>query len=475
MQEKEWGYFVAGQVRTEGDPLEVRACFDNALVGVTFRPPEEALEEAVQSALGSFAKVSRLPIYERTGILRSMIHDLEQRREEVVEVLALEAGKPVKAGRVEVDRCLFNLRMVSEEAHRMEGELIPIGLFPAARERWGLVRRFPLGAILAITPFNFPLNLVAHKIAPAFAAGNTVVQKPASKTPLSSLILADIAHKAGFPPGALNVLPCASSQAEGLARDDRLKLLTFTGSAEIGWYLKSLAGKKRVTLELGGNAGVIIHSDADLENAAKRCALGGFSYAGQSCIAVQRIFVHRPAWTPFVRALVDSVEALRVGNPLDETTDVGPMISLRDAERVEEWVGEALAGGAELLTGGKREGAVYFPTVVTNTDSKMKLNRCEVFGPVVTVEPYDSFETALHTVNDSDFGLQAGLFTSDNKRIFQAFESLEVGGVIANDVPTFRADHMPYGGVKDSGIGREGPRYALEEMSERKILVLNLE
>lgn len=475
MKEKEWGYFVGGEIRTEGEPLEIRSCFDDTLVGRTFRPSEAVVEEAVQTALDSFAQTSSLPIYERAAALRAMIRGMEARRDEIVEVLALEAGKPVKAGRVEVDRCLFNLRMVSEETHRIEGELIPLGLLPAAKDRWGLIRRFPLGAVLAITPFNFPLNLVAHKIAPAFAAGNSVVQKPASKTPLSSLILADIAHQAGFPPGALNVLPCASSQAEDLVRDDRFKLLTFTGSAEIGWHLKSVAGKKRVSLELGGNAGVIIHSDCDLEEAAKRCAMGGFAFAGQSCIAVQRILVHRPAWEPFVKSLVDAVEALRVGNPLDEDTDVGPLISLSDAERVEEWVGEAVAGNAELLTGGRRDGAIYYPTVITNTRSTMKVNCCEVFGPVVTVEAYDSFDTALEEINNSDFGLQAGLFTSDNKRIFQAFEKLEVGGVVANDVPTFRADHMPYGGVKDSGTGREGPRYAIEEMTERKILVLNLE
>jgi glyceraldehyde-3-phosphate dehydrogenase (NADP+) len=403
-----------------------------------------------------------------------MIPIMQERADEIVQILALEAGKPVKAGRVELDRCLFNLRVASEESNRIEGELVPLGLLPAAKDRWGLVRRFPLGAVLAITPFNFPLNLVAHKIAPAFAAGNTVVQKPASKTPLSSLILAEIAHQAGFPAGALNVLPCTSSEAEKLARDDRLKLLTFTGSAEVGWHLKSLAGKKRVTLELGGNAGVIVHSDVDLEDAAKRCALGGFSYSGQSCIAVQRIFVHRPAWSQFIKALIGAVEALNVGDPLDETTDVGPMISLGDAKRVETWVDEAIEGDAKLLTGGKRDGSVYYPTVLTNTRPEMNVNCSEVFGPVVTVEVYEQFDEALQAVDNSAFGLQAGLFTSDNRRIFQAFEKLEVGGVVANDVPTFRVDHMPYGGMKDSGNGREGPRYAIEEMTERKILVLNL-
>jgi len=474
MTQKEWGYFVGGKVRTDGEPMEVRSCYDDALVATTFRPPDEVVEEAVQNAIDSFPTVSQMPIYERAEALRAMVHGLEARQDEIIRIIALEAGKPVKAGRVEVDRCLFNLRVASEETQRIESEFIPLGLLPAADKRWGLIRRFPIGPILAISPFNFPLNLVAHKVAPAFASGNTVVQKPASKTPLSSLILAEIALEAGLPPGAYNVLPCASTAAERLVRDDRFKLLTFTGSAEIGWHLKSVAGKKRVGLELGGNAGAIVHSDADLEDAAKRCALGGFGFSGQSCIAVQRIYVHRPAWDTFIKALVDAVEALGVGDPLDEATDVGPLISLSDAERVEEWVGEAVDGGAELLTGGKRDGAIYYPTVLTNTQTTMRVNCQEVFGPVVTVEPYDSFDKALESVNDSDFGLQAGLFTADNKRIFQAYERLEVGGVVANDVPTFRADHMPYGGMKDSGIGREGPRYAIEEMTERKILVLNL-
>jgi glyceraldehyde-3-phosphate dehydrogenase (NADP+) len=275
--------------------------------------------------------------------------------------------------------------------------------------------------------------------------------------------------------GALNVLPCLSSQAEKLACDERFQLLTFTGSSEVGWHLKSKAGRKRVALELGGNAGVIVHSDCDVTDSARRCAIGGFTHSGQSCIAVQRIFVHRPVLQQFTTALVDRVQSLGIGDPLDEETDVGPMISVSEAERVELWVQEAVQGGARILTGGKRKGPVYYPTVLTDTRPEMRVNCKEIFGPVVTVEGYDSFRDALAAVNDSSYGLQAGLFTSDNKNIFEAFEKLEVGGVVANDVPTFRVDHMPYGGVKESGTGREGARYAIEEMTERKILVLNLE
>jgi acyl-CoA reductase-like NAD-dependent aldehyde dehydrogenase len=470
-----WAYYVGNTKRTDGEPVAVRACFDDSLVGTTFRPPDEAIEEAVTSAVNAFEQASCLPVYERAEILRSMSEGVESHREEFARILALEAGKPVKAGRVEVDRCVFNLRNASEETQRIEHNLIPLDLIPAAKNRWGLIRRFPLGAILAITPFNFPLNLVAHKVAPAIASGNTVVQKPASKTPICSLLLAQIAYDAGIPDGMLNVLPCSAEKAEKLVGDDRFKLLTFTGSSEIGWQLKSKAAKKRVTLELGGNAGVIIHGDADVTDAARRCALGGFSYSGQSCISVQRIFVQASNFDKFVATLKLETESLKVGNPLDADTDVGPMITPADAERVENWVGEAVESGAELVTGGERSGAIFYPTVLTCTKPQMKVNCLEVFGPVVTVEPYDELEDAFEAVNDSAFGLQAGIFTNDNRALFAAFEQLEVGGVVANDVPTFRVDHMPYGGAKDSGTGREGARYAIEEMTERKILVLNLD
>ena len=471
---REWGYLVGGEFRTDGKPFEVRSPYDDSLVGVTFRPPEDHLEEAVKQAESGFKTLAALPTYQRAELLRGISAGLEARREELIRVLALEAGKPRKAGSVEVDRAIFNFRHAAEEAQRIENDFVALDLLPAGKGRWGVIRRFPIGPILAITPFNFPLNLVGHKIAPALAVGNSVVQKPATKTPLCSLILAEIAQEAGVPAGGLNVVPCFGSQAEKLARDERFKLLTFTGSAEIGWGLKSKVGKKRVALELGGNAGVIIHSDADVDFAAERCAMGGFSYAGQSCISVQRIFVHRPIWDRFSDGFTERVRALQVGDPLDDKTDVGPMISLDDAKRVEAWVNEAAEGGAKVLTGGKRDGAVCAPTVLTGTLPSMRVNCFEVFAPVVTMEPYDDFEQALALVNDSNFGLQAGVFTSDVNALFRAFGELEVGGVIANDVPTFRADHMPYGGVKDSGTGREGARYAIEEMTERKILVLNL-
>ncbi len=472
---REWGYFIGGEFHVSGDALEVRSPYDGALVGTAYRTPEAEIEEAIRQAQAAFPRVAKLPTYERAAILRRMSEGVEAHQEEFVRLLALEAGKPVKAGRAEVERCIFNLRNAAEEAARLEHELLDLDLLPASRARIGLVRRVPLGPVLAVTPFNFPLNLVAHKVGPALAAGNSMVQKPSPKTPLCSLLLAQIAAEAGVPAGALNVINCPNERAEALAGDERFKLLTFTGSALVGWRLKAKAGKKRVALELGGNAGCIVHSDANLEQAAQRCATGGFSYAGQSCISVQRIFAHRAVYERFLALLVERVRALRVGDPLDEKTDVGPLVTEEAARRVEAWIQEAVAGGTQVLTGGQRDGSLVTPTVLTRTRPEMQVNCQEIFGPVVTVEPYDSFEQALAAVNDSPFGLQAGVFTADLRAAFQAFDRLEVGGVMVNDVPTFRVDPMPYGGTKDSGTGREGARYAIEEMTERKLLVLNLE
>lgn len=472
---REWGYLIGGEFRTSGEPLKVISPYDGSEVGTAFLTPEEEIEEAIQQAQTAFPLIATLPTYERAGILRRMSYGVEARKDELVRLLALEAGKPVKAGQVEVERCIFNLRNASEEAQRIEHEFLDLDLLAASRGRMGLVRRVPIGPIYAITPFNFPLNLVAHKVAPALAVGNTVVQKPSPKTPLCSLLFAEIAQQGGVPAGALNVINCSNERAGELSTDDRFRMLTFTGSAAVGWELKSRAGKKRVTLELGGNAGCIIHDDADIDLAVRRCIAGGFSFAGQSCISVQRIFAHRKVYQRFLSNLVESVKALQIGDPLDEKTDVGPMVTEEAAQRVEAWVQEAVSAGAKEHTGGRREGSLVMPMVLTETRPEMKVNCQEVFGPVVTVEPYDSFDKVLGIVNDSPFGLQAGVFTTNLKAAFDAFERLEVGGVIVNDVPTFRTDHMPYGGVKDSGLGREGARYAIEEMTERKLLVLNLQ
>jgi glyceraldehyde-3-phosphate dehydrogenase (NADP+) len=331
-----------------------------------------------------------------------------------------------------------------------------------------------LGPVAGITPFNFPLNLVAHKVAPAIACGCTMILKPAPQTPLSSLLLAEAVEQAGLPDGAFNVLPLSNEDAGLLVTDDRIKLISFTGSVPVGWDIKRRAGKKKVALELGGNAGVIVHSDADLAWAAERCVGGGFGYAGQTCISVQRILAERPAFARFRDLLLDGVSKLKVGDPLDESTDLGPLIRESDAIRAAEWVQEAVREGATLLCGGRRHGSILEPTVLTGTRAEMSVNCREIFAPVVTIEPYDDFSQALRQINDSAYGLQAGVFTRDVNRIFQAYEELEVGGVIAGDVPSFRIDQMPYGGVKDSGSGREGLRYAIEEMTEPRLLVMNL-
>jgi acyl-CoA reductase-like NAD-dependent aldehyde dehydrogenase len=351
---------------------------------------------------------------------------------------------------------------------------MPLDTAEAAQGRWGIVRRFPIGPISAITPFNFPLNLVAHKVAPAMAAGCTMVLKPAPQTPISALLLARLVHDAGWPAGALSVLPLSNADAAPLIEDERLKMFTFTGSSAAGWELKKRAGKKRVTLELGGNAAAIVHSDADLEYAAQRCVTAGFNYSGQSCISVQRILVHETVFEQFLALLLVQVRKLKMGNPLDEETDIGPLIREEDAVRAESWIQEAVAAGATLHCGGQRKGPMLEPAILTRTQPQMKVNCMEVFAPVKTLEPYRTMDEAIARVNDSPYGLQAGIFARDVGLIFRAFEEIETGGVIANDVPTFRIDPMPYGGVKDSGVGREGLRYAIEEMTERKLLVLNL-
>jgi glyceraldehyde-3-phosphate dehydrogenase (NADP+) len=412
--------------------------------------------------------------YERQAILRAISEGIGKRREEFAHLIALEAGKPIRTARAEVDRAVFTFAVAAEEATRIGGEWLPLDWQASTAGRAGIIRRFALGPILAITPFNFPLNLVAHKVAPAIAAGCTTVLKPAPQTPLTSLLLAEVCEQAGLPAGALNVLPLANQEAEKLVGDDRLKMLTFTGSVPVGWALKGKSGKKKVTLELGGNAAVIVHCDADVDVAADRCVVGGFSYAGQSCISVQRIYVQRSIQEQFLARLLAGVRKLQVGDPLNEATDVGPMISEEAARRAASWIEEAVAGGAKLHAGGKREGAVLQPTVLTNVRAEMKVSCEEVFAPVVIIESYDEFADAIRRVNDSPFGLQAGIFTRDSKLLFSAFENLEVGGVIVGDMSAFRIDHMPYGGVKDSGIGREGLRYAIEEMTEPRILVLHL-
>ena len=471
---KSWGLFIDGKWLNEGEPVEIRSPYDHSVVGEVRQGTAAHAEAAVRAAQRAFETTKKSPSYERKRILNAISEGIRARREEFSQLMCLEAGKPIKTARAEVDRAVFTFAVAAEEATRIGGEWLPLDWQSSTAGRAGIVRRFPLGPILAITPFNFPLNLVAHKVAPAIAAGCTIVLKPAPQTPLCSLLLAEVVASSGLAAGAFNVLPLTNDVAEKLVSDDRLKMLTFTGSAKVGWALKQKAEKKKVTLELGGNAGVIVHSDADVTYAAERCVAGGFGYSGQTCISVQRIYVQQAAYENFLSALVAGVKKLRMGNPADDSTDVGPLINEGAARRTEEWVREAVAGGAKAETGGKREGSIVEPTVLTHTRPQMKVSCEEVFAPVVLVEPYDDFADAIRQVNDSPNGLQAGVFTRDVKLLFSAFEELEVGGVIAGDTSSFRIDHMPYGGVKDSGLGREGLRYAIEEMTEPRLLVLNI-
>lgn len=447
--------------------------FTGRTIAAVAQASETDLEEAIASTVEAAPVMAGMPGHARYKILQQIAALLSQRRDEIASTITAEAGKPITDAKREVDRAMQTFTVAAEESRRIAGEVVPLDWTPGSDSHVGILRRFPIGPVLGITPFNFPLNLVAHKVAPALAAGNPILIKPAPQTPLTALLLGEIALQAGLPPGGLNVVPCDNLLAERLVVDPRFKLLSFTGSAAVGWMLKAKCGKKKVVLELGGNAGVIVEPDADLDLAARRCAAGGFGYAGQTCISVQRVFVHQAVADPFTTKLLMHVARLKAGDPTDDTTTIGPLIDHAAAHRVESWINEAVAEGARVLLGGKRMGSVVEATVLSDVKPDMKVSCQEVFGPVVTVTPYSRFGDAIAMLNQSDYGLQAGVFTRDINKIFYAFRHLEVGAVLANEIPTFRSDHMPYGGVKDSGLGREGVRAAIEEMTEPKLLIVN--
>jgi glyceraldehyde-3-phosphate dehydrogenase (NADP+) len=427
----------------------------------------------MSAAVEAFEITRKMPTWKRTEILEKISAGIQARHEEFARTIAMEAGKPIRTARAEVDRAVFTFKVASEETRRIYGEIVPLDWLPGNEGRVAHIQRVPIGPVLGITPFNFPLNLVAHKVAPSLAAGNPIIIRPATQTPVSSFKLAEVVLEAGWPEGGIAVVPSKTSDAGLLVEDDRLKVLTFTGSPAVGWALKKRAGRKFVTLELGGNAGSIVHSDADYAYAAKRVAWGGFSYAGQSCISVQRVYAHSDIYEGFVDEFIPHVKALKVGDPLDEATDVGPLIDHGAAERVVAWVKEAKAAGAEILTGGEHDGNLLQPTVLASVEEDMRVSCEEVFGPVVNLYRYTDVMQAIRNVDSSEFGLQAGLFTNDWNIVQNAFDEIEVGGLMVNDVSTFRIDHMPYGGVKQSGTGREGLRYAIEEMTEMKLLTYN--
>ncbi|HEY3523386.1 MAG TPA: aldehyde dehydrogenase family protein [Candidatus Limnocylindrales bacterium] len=465
--------YLAGRWVDSPDPLEVTnpARADDP-AGRTFNATPEQYEEAVQAAVRAFDDTRHLPAYERSAALRKISEGIRARREELGRIMAAEAGKPIRDALVEVDRAVTTFRLGAEEAERLSGESIPLDIVASSRGRWGITRRFPIGPVAGISPFNYPLNLAAHKIAPAIAAGDPIVLKPPSKDPLTMLTTAEIIAEAGLPDGAVSILPMTRELGDRMVEDERFKLLTFTGSPSVGWRMKERAGKKKVVLELGGNAGVIVDRSADLDWAVKRILTGAFSYAGQVCISVQRMLVHEEIWDAFLERLVAGAKGLKLGDPLDPETDIGPMVDAHAAERTQRWVDEAKAMGGKLLAGGTADGSFFPPTIMTDVPVHAQICSNEAFAPVAIAFPFRDLDDAIQRVNDSFFGLQAGVFTSDIGHAWRSFEELVVGGVMINDVPTYRVDHMPYGGVKDSGLGREGLRYAIEDMTELRLMVL---
>jgi acyl-CoA reductase-like NAD-dependent aldehyde dehydrogenase len=470
---KSYPIYVAGEWQTSQEPLAVRNPFSGDVIGVTYQASRDQLEQAIVGAERAFEITRKSATYERVAQLKAMAAGLKDRRDEVAGMIAAEAGKPIRDAEVETDRGVFTLETAAEEAKRMEGEVIPLDLLPTSKGRAGIVRRFPIGPVAGISPFNFPLNLALHKIAPAIASGNTIVLKPPSRDPLTMLLFAEIIEASGVPAGAVSIMPMDREVGDALVEDPRFKLLSFTGSPDVGWEMKRRAGMKKVVLELGGNAGVIVDKDADLDFAVNRIRVGAFAYSGQVCISVQRVFVVEDVYDQFRDKLVEAVKSIQLGDPLDRTTDLGPMIDEKAVTRTQSWIDDAAADGARVLTGGSADRGFFQPTVIENADPSSFICSKEAFAPLVTIAPVKSFGEAIRKLNDSEYGLQAGVFTNSLEKALAAFENIEVGGVVINDVPTYRIDHMPYGGVKASGLGREGLKYAIEDMTELRLMVLN--
>jgi acyl-CoA reductase-like NAD-dependent aldehyde dehydrogenase len=466
-------FYVGGEWRegfASSPVAEIHDPFDNSLVGRIALASEKDADSAVERALTGFERTHALQSYERFEILSNIAAGIKERREEFASQLTAEVGKPIAAARTEVERSITTFQYAAEEARRIGGDVVPLDLTASGQNRYGIVRRFPLGVLLAISPFNFPLNLVAHKVAPAIASGNAFILKPATQAALTSLMLGRIIEKSGFPLEAFSVLPCTNAVASRMVADERIKMLSFTGSPVVGWALKSKAPKKKVVLELGGNAGVIVDKTADVDAAVRKNVLGSFTYSGQVCIKVQRIYVHTDIFDEYRTKFLQSVRALGTGDPKDPNTIVGPVINDEALERILSWIEEARKQGATVLCGGNHVNRVIEPTVLTDVHRDAKVFCAEVFGPVVTLHRFQTFEEAVTGVNDSPYGLQAGVFSNDYQNILYAYNRLHVGAVIINENPTFRVDNMPYGGIKESGFGREGVRYAIEEMTEPKML-----
>ncbi len=458
--------------RQGSDYYRVRSPYSDRLVGHAPYGSAEDVEFAIAQAADSFKETRQLPSHRRADILAHIAAGISERADELSEMIMLEAGKPMLFARAEVQRAVNTFIIAAEESKRMGGEVIPVDIEARAEGFLCATSRFPRGPMAAVTPFNFPLNLVAHKVAPAIATGTPVILKPAKQTPLTAYLLAEIIEQTAWPRGAFSVIYCADELAEKLVTDPRIKTFSFTGSDRVGWKLKGLAGKKRSLLELGGDAAAIVTADADLDWTASRCAQGAFAYAGQICISIQRLFVEEKIYDSFIQKFVEATQKLPMGDPGDPATVVGPLISDEAAKRIETWVDEARVAGARLHTGGTRNGKMYQPTILDQVPSNIRLSCDEAFGPIVWCEPFNDFDQVLRRVNESRFGLQASVFTKDLQKMFRAWRELEVGGVVVNEFPMMRIDNFPYGGVKDSGEGREGVRSAMEDLTEPRVLLV---
>jgi acyl-CoA reductase-like NAD-dependent aldehyde dehydrogenase len=470
-------FYVGGEWRSassKGQVVDIKSPYDNSVCGTISLASEKDVDDAIVLALGGFERTRMLQSFQRYEILSYISARIRDEKEELAQLISSEVGKPLSTARIEIERSVTTFQYAAEEARRILGEVVPLDLNLAGTDRFGIVRRFPLGVVLGISPFNFPLNLVAHKVAPAIAAGNAFILKPATHAALTALRLAKIIHDSGLPAEAFSVLPCTNELAGKLVTDPRIKMLSFTGSPDVGWALKAKAGKKKVVLELGGNAGVIVDKTANVDDAVKKNLIGSFVYSGQVCIKVQRIYVQSEIFEEYKAKFIEGAKALKCGDPEDSETFVGPVINDDAVERILSWIMEARERGAKILLGGGHIGRIIEPTVLVNVPRESRLFCAEVFGPVVTLHEFESIEEAVAGVNDSPFGLQAGIFSNDFRNILYAYKHLDVGGVIVNENPTFRVDNMPYGGVKDSGFGREGVRYAIEEMTEPKMLAIGV-
>jgi len=464
--------YLNNKAEQPNSDLEVTDKYTGEIAFRVAQADAATIDAGIAGAVEATEPMARLPAYARQAVLQHCVDRFKERYDELAYALCVEAGKPIRDSEGEVTRLIDTFRIAAEESVRMTGEVQPLDISPRAKGYQGIWKRVPIGPCSFVSPFNFPLNLAAHKIAPAIAVGCPFVMKPASRTPLGAIIMGEVLAETDLPKGAFSILPAHREGADLFTTDERLKLLSFTGSPAVGWDLKARAGKKKVVLELGGNAAVVIDRDADLADAMERTIFGAFYQSGQSCIGVQRILIHADVYDRFRDMLVARTKTLVSGDPKDRDTFIGPMISEGEAKRLDSWIQEAVAKGATLLCGGRRDGAMLEATLLENVDRNTKLNIEEAFGPVAFLIRFDDFETALDIVNDSKFGLQAGIFTRDLFQMFDAWDRLEVGGIVINDVPSYRVDNMPYGGVKDSGLGREGVRFAMEDMTEIRNLVI---